>query len=346
MDNALYNKRNWASYTRLTWCALLLTLFVILLGAYTRLDDAGLGCPDWPACYGKLIVPSSSAAITQAQQAFPNTPLVTNKAWIEMIHRYFAGGLGLIIGVLALWALCRRAHDAKQPLLVPWLLVALVIMQALLGMWTVTLKLLPIIVLAHLFGGLAIAALLWWLVLSTRKQEVYLHYEMAKLRFWSVLALIILLLQLFLGAWTSTNYAALACPSFPFCQGSLFPAMDWQAFNLFTPIGPNYEGGHLAMDARVTIQMAHRYGAALLTAYFIPLSLILIKKPMFKILRPLGWLLLLLLILQFALGIINIEWLLPLWSALLHTGIATLLLLTVVTLIHRSFAAAKRKVLL
>lgn len=328
-------------YFRLAVFALLLALVVVMLGAYTRLSDAGLGCPDWPGCYGKLVLPESQPALARAQQTFPNLPIVPKKAWKEMVHRYFAGTLGGLIVILVILAIARKIRFAEQPLLVPMLLFLMMIFQAVLGMWTVTWKVLPLIVMAHLMGGVTIAALLCWLVLSLR-QNRFENNRLASLRPWAVLALILVAGQIFLGAWTSTNYSALVCPNFPFCHGALFPNMEWKnAFNFASPIGPNYEGGRLAMDTRITIQMAHRYGAFITVAYLLPLSLSLILVRRFSPLRRLGLVILALLCLQFILGVLNVVWTLPMGNAVMHNGVAALLLLSVVTLVYRLFGKSR-----
>lgn len=317
--------------------ALILAVFVIMLGAYTRLTDGGLGCPDWPGCYGRMVLPSAQPALAAAQQTFPDQPIVAHKAWSEMVHRYVAGTLGTLIIVLAGWALYRRRQDHGQPIVTPLLLVGLLIFQALLGMWTVTLKLLPLVVTGHLLGGMAIAALLCWLMLSAQPRNVDVRADLHSLRPWVIAGLAILIIQLFLGAWTSTNYAALACPDFPFCQGRL-PAMQWKtAFNIFSPIGPNYEGGLLAMAARVTIHMAHRYWALITFIYLLPLALMLLISRRCTELRALGGCLLILLLLQVLLGILNVMLLLPLPIAVAHNGVAVLLLITVVAILQRLY---------
>jgi len=310
-----------------------------MLGAYTRLSDAGLGCPDWPGCYGKLVLPSNHSALVKAQQTFPNQPIVVAKAWKEMVHRYVAGTLGILILALAVWSLFRKRYHSQQSILIPWLLVAAVIFQVILGMWTVTMKVLPLVVMAHLMGGMAIASLLCWLMLSSRPQQMMLQRNVSPLRPWAILGLVIVITQIFLGAWTSTNYAALACPNFPFCQGSLFPALDWKtAFNFFSPIGPNYEGGHLALNARVTIQMVHRYGAFITVAFWLPFSLYLVTSKTTCTLRKYGWLILALLMAQFLLGALNIIKLLPMKIAVSHNGVAALLLISVVALIYKLYS--------
>ena len=324
---------NTSLYSKLARIALFLAFVVILLGAYTRLRDAGLGCPDWPGCYGKLVVPHTAHAVQAAQQAYPNIPLETPKAWAEMVHRYFAGTLGIFILILALWGSIRRFKNHSQPIFVPWLLLGFVIFQAALGMWTVTLKLLPDVVTAHLLGGMIIAALLYWLSLSSEQAFKLPASNLQNLRPWILTGLILLFGQIFLGAWTSTNYAALTCPHFPLCNGQLFPHMEWsKAFNFLSPIGPNYEGGQLDMLARATIQMSHRYGAFVVFFYLGALSICLIRSP----LRRAGITLLALLFAQIILGVLNVELRLPIQTAVMHNGVAALLLLTLVGAVYRS----------
>lgn len=324
------------SYSRLAGFATLLALIVVMLGAYTRLSDAGLGCPDWPGCYGHLTVPHTSEAVSQAQRNFPGQTVEAAKAWKEMVHRYFAGSLGVLIAILALWGICRRFRYANQPVVLPIILVALVLFQAVLGMWTVTWKVLPLIVSAHLLGGIIITALLWYVTLSSRPNTTPRAFG-NPYKPWTILALAVVLLQLFLGAWTSTNYAALACTDFPFCHGLLFPPMDIHAgFNLLQPIGVNYEGGVLDSAARVAIQMMHRYGA-LLTALVVGLlALCVLFGRSGKGLRGAAAALLLILIAQILLGMVNVLWSLPLAIAVAHNGVAALLLLAVVTLLYQT----------
>lgn len=316
----------------------MLAFFVVLLGAYTRLDSAGLGCPDWPGCYGKLLLPRSQSDLSQAQQNFPNQTLHPEKAWTEMIHRYFAALLGVLILGLAIWAPFRRVKFSEQPLLLPTVLVLLVCFQAWLGKLTVGLKLLPLVVMGHLIGAMAIAILLWWLTLANKNPSPLPIARVKSIRPWAILGFTLIVLQILLGAWTSTHYAALACTTFPSCHGSLSPNMAWRsAFNIFSPIGPNYEGGKLAMDARITIQMAHRYGAFLVATCLIPLAFCLLVFREYAGLRHLGILILIFLGIQCVLGILNIVWLLPTATAVAHSGIAALLLLTMTTLVYRLY---------
>lgn len=334
------------AYFQLAFLATCLAFVVVILGAFTRLSDAGLGCPDWPGCYGQISVPHTQSALHKAVQNYPSIPVEQKKAWAEMIHRYFAGSLGLIILVLAIWSLARWKKHTIQAVILPLCLVGLVIFQAALGMWTVTWKLLPLVVMGHLLGGLAILGTLWWLYLSkagpspTRGEggSSYLN----KLFFASLLGLIIIILQIFLGGWTSSNYAAIICPDFPYCHGQLFPAMDIkQGFNFFSPIGANYQGGALAAPARVAIQMFHRYGGAITGLYVGMMAWYLMFFRRAAYFRGLGWLIFILLIIQICLGMLNVLWHLPLAIAVAHNGTAALLLLSVITLVHKVYFIKK-----
>lgn len=324
MANSTKTTYHWTA--RILAC---LACIVVLLGAYTRLVDAGLGCPDWPGCYGQLSVPNTPAEIAKAHAAFPHAdPVEASKAWPEMIHRYVAGSLGLGIFVLLLWGAKRNA-DHRRSAIVPLCLLGTLLFQAVLGMWTVTFKLHPLVVMGHLLGGMTITSLLWWLSLPSKEPTAphpWLTFAYA--------GLLITGLQIFLGGWTSANYAALICPDFPYCQGQFLPHMDFHTgFNLFSPIGNNYQGGILSTAARIAIQMAHRLGGIVTGVVLATLSLGLLFKARHQ--RPLAALLGLLLLLQISLGIANVVELLPLPVAVLHNGVALLLLLTLVTLIHR-----------
>jgi heme a synthase len=345
-------KNNRKSYHYLALFAALLAFTVVILGAYTRLKDAGLGCPDWPGCYGHFFVPEAKNTLAAMQKAYPNQPIDSTKAWAEMTHRYFAGALSLLIFGLAAWSVsCRKKRALQQvysqpwgfqfgttkyPRLVPVLLVGCIIFQAILGMWTVTWQLLPLVVMGHLLGGMTITALLWWLTLATGIQSSSPQPSELKFRPWVVLGLAIVFLQIFLGGWTSANYASIICPEFPYCQGHLFPTMDFQqAFNFLSPIGQNYQGGVLGTTARVTIQMTHRYGAFITVAYIGSLAWYLLFSKNTNSLKNTAGMILLILLTQFTLGILNIETSLSLSIAVMHNAVALLLLLAMVTLLYQ-----------
>lgn len=326
------------TYYRLTFFAAILALIVVVLGAYTRLGDAGLGCPDWPGCYGQLTVPRTMPDIIAASVKYPDLSVEPAKAWKEMVHRYVAGTLGTLIFALAAIALWQRKRPG-QPLVLPLLLIPIVLSQAVLGMWTVTWKLLPLIVMAHLLGGFTILMSLWWLVLrfsyaSNPQVSKNTNPTHPAWFIWAIIAFTICCVQVALGGWTGANYAALACPDFPFCRGELIPHMDFaRAFNFFSPIGANYEGGLLDAIARATINTVHRFGG-LITGIVIgslSISLMLITKN--DRIRWLTFIVSVILFLQIGLGILNITAYLPLPVAVAHNGVAALLLLSLLTLI-------------
>ena len=293
---------------------------MVVLGAYTRLVDAGLGCPDWPGCYGFLTVPQSEADVTTANQRFPDMPLEADKAWPEMVHRYAATLLGAFILIVLGVATVKRL-----PLGLPIALTVLVIVQGIFGAWTVTLKLWPQVVTAHLLGGFATVALLWVYLIRLRVvpqiSVPILVYPVG------MLVACVLVVQITLGGWTSSNYAALACPDFPLCHGQLIPNMDWiRGFNIFQDIGPNYLGGELSNDARIAIQFTHRLVAFVLAATTIWL--------IFRLRGQVRWILSVVLTTQFALGVSNVWFNLPLAVATLHNFVALVYLLVIVYILY------------
>jgi cytochrome c oxidase assembly protein subunit 15 len=328
--------KNVVLFQRLTLIATGLALCVIVLGAYVRLSDAGLGCPDWPGCYGQVDVPQGERQIAQANASYPERPVEVEKAWKEMIHRYLAGTLGLLIATLAIIA-WRRRFKPQQPVFLPLALVGLVIFQALLGMWTVTLLLKPVIVMAHLLGGLTTLALLWWLAVrhGGYLPTAPMTEQTKALRPWVFVGLLLVIGQVTLGGWTSANYAALACPDFPTCQTQWWPPMNFEeAFTLWRGIGVSYEGGVLDNDARVTIHLTHRIGALLVVAYLTWLTVRIFLKTHNKLLRFTALVMALLMVMQVSLGIANVVLALPLPIAVAHNGIAALLILALVAINH------------
>jgi cytochrome c oxidase assembly protein subunit 15 len=321
-------------FDRLALSTLVLAYCVIILGAYVRLSHAGLGCPDWPGCYGLLDVPNTAEQISQANAAFPERPVEIGKAWKEMIHRYLAGVLGLAVFGLAILA-WRGRHEPDQAVGLPIALTGLVVFQALLGMWTVTLLLKPLVVMAHLLGGLTTLALLWLLVIRRNAPQGSIRVEHRALRPWAAVGLILVILQVGLGGWTSANYAALACPDFPTCQTQWWPPTNFdEAFVLWRGIGVSYEGGVLDNDARVTIHLMHRLGAVAILVYLIGLGWRIKRATPTKALLGTTVAMLSLLGIQLALGIANVVLSLPLPVAVAHNGVAALLILALVTLNH------------
>ncbi|HVY64928.1 MAG TPA: COX15/CtaA family protein [Gammaproteobacteria bacterium] len=312
-------------FVRLARFGTVLALAVVMLGAWVRLHDAGLGCPDWPGCYGRLVVPDQA---TSAQDLGPQgavRPLEAAKAWREMIHRYLAGTLVLVTLGLAALAWLNRA-DPAQPWRRPLALVAVIVFQALLGMWTVTLLLKPLIVVAHLFGGLATLALLASL---GRWRSTRVGAPTPALRALGLAAAAALVLQIFLGGWTSSNYAALACPDFPRCQTQWWPALaDYKdGFVLWRGLGQSYEGGVLDHPARVAIHFTHRLGAVVAFVLVVLLGWRVARDPAT---RADGLAVLALALLQVSLGVSIVLFGVPLPVAVAHNGVAALLLLSVI----------------
>ncbi len=321
--------KNFSIFRKLTLIAAVLALCVVVLGAYVRLSDAGLGCPDWPGCYGALTVPESESAIQAAQTAYPHSTVHIGKAWKEMAHRYLAGTLGLII--LSMVVLGWRAkREIKTTPWLPTFLVFFIGFQAALGMWTVTMLLKPAIVTSHLLGGMTSLAVLIWLAhrhWGNFNADVYIPVSIRlAIRF----ALVVLFMQIFLGGWTSTNYAALACTDFPTCHGVWVPDMNFKdAFHLFRELGQNADGGALTLASITAIQWAHRIGAAITLIYLGILALNVLKYRQLKLLSSL---LLLVLAAQISLGIANLILHLPLVLAVAHNFGAALLVVILVTL--------------
>lgn len=324
-------------FIRLGMFTTLFALVVIVLGAYVRLSDAGLGCPDWPGCYGEVIVPGSSETIAEANARFPERALESGKAWKEMFHRYFAGTLGLLILALAVVAWINR-KEVNQPLLLPFFLVGLVLFQAALGMWTVTLLLKPAIVTLHLLAGLATLGLLWLTVLRKHYQRpIFSDSAQPILKYWAALALIVLIIQIALGGWTSTNYAAMHCPDFPTCQGQWLPKLDLdEAFTVWRESGVDYEGGVLPFNAAVTVHFIHRVGALLtvLILGLLALRCLAVKRAGIPFI---GATILLFLLVQVSLGIANVMLRLPMPIAVSHNGVAALLLMSLIALNTRLY---------
>jgi len=392
----------------LAWVACVLAFFLIMYGSFVRLSNAGLSCPDWPTCYGRVTWPVKPAAVAKADKAFPNRPVETHKAWREQTHRFAAGTLGVLVLVEALvatWAAKRRfglvvaavvligigiplymARDYVSSSVVAalgealllgvaifwrgsgWrriavLALAVVCFQALLGMWTVTWLLKPIVVSGHLLGGMATFALLAWVAWRLKSgQGHFLPSTDGAARSVSknvpdtlsrglfvaaAIGVVLLACQIFLGGWTSSNYAALACgiggSAFPTCLGQWWPAMDFhQGFILWRGIGVDFQGGILDAASRTAIQMVHRFGAAVVFVYLLWLAHRVGRAG----LRWHAVALAVLLLAQVALGISNVVLGLPLPIAVAHTGGAALLLFALVGLLVRtrsSLVAASSK---
>ncbi len=364
-------------FHRIAWLAVALATCVIVFGAFVRLSNAGLSCPDWPTCYGKATWPTAAEQVAD-HAAVAIRPVVPERAWREQFHRIIAGLLGVLVFSLALLATRRRPQGwlhvigaaAAVAVAIPlymrgqhgvasglavlgellllvgvlrWsnvdlarastLTLAVIIFQALLGMWTVTWLLKPIVVMGHLLGGLTTFSLLTWIAWRATGLPL-VSGDAQRLRRWLLAGLALLAVQIALGGWTSANYAALACGTdFPKCAGAWWPTHDFaEGFVLWRGIGVDYEGGVLDNAARVAIQLAHRMMAVVVVAYLLALAVRLLRMPG---LRGWGTTLGLLVCTQFALGVANVVLSLPLKVAVLHNAGATALLFVLVTLLAR-----------
>jgi len=314
--------------------ALVLAWVVVLLGAYTRLRDAGLGCPDWPGCYGMLWVAKVTPGT--ASHAFPEASFTAGKAWAEMIHRYVASILVVLVLYLAA-NMVRYRKIENMPTALMLAICGWIALQAALGAWTVTLRLLPQIVMFHLLSGFVLLVLLALLRLRLSARPAILVRDQHIFRGWALLGFFLLLIQIGLGGWVSSNYAALVCPDFPGClsEHSLSFAQWSDAFHFVWTIGPNYQGGHLDVATRMLIHMVHRIGALLVATYLFGLLLCVTFFCHTPKLLGIAKSLLVLLCVQLMLGVLNVVWVLPLPIAVLHNGVAALLLMGVAVLNER-----------
>ena len=318
----------------LTLVTLFLTFDLVLFGAFTRLTDSGLGCPDWPGCYGNASPLGASVDIAAAQQVMPTGPVTPGKAWVEMVHRYLAMGVGVLITVLAIAAWLGRKSKDGRAVMNPWWAAATLVwvcIQGAFGALTVTMKLFPAIVTLHLLGGYVLLALLTvQSVMLVQQQGVGppISTVPVRLRLAVFLALALLTLQAASGAWVSTNYAVLACTEFPQCQGSWWPQMDFShGFEIWRHLGFGQDGEHISFQSLTAIHFAHR-----LLAMFTLVLLALLAAHLRSVpgLRKLARNLAVLLLLQLATGLSNVvlDW--PLVAAVLHTGGAGALIVVLV----------------
>ena len=321
-------KRDNARFHKLVSVTMVLTFVLIILGAFVRLSDAGLGCPDWPGCYGNLMPHHSADVIRAAEAVQPGGPVSMAKAWKEMLHRYLAMVVGALIAAIMFSAWRNRRAWNQSPILAT-LLGAGVIFQAVLGAWTVTMLLKPAIVTSHLLGGITILSLLAWLhwrqVARQSSRPAWAKGIMSSsgLRMFALLALVVLFGQIALGGWVSTNYAALACADLPLCDGKLLPAMDFaNAFHIVRPLGIGPDGELLKLEALRAIHWTHRIGAVIAVLVVGSFALMLLK---IETGRRAAKMLLLMLTVQVLLGISNVWFSLPLGVAVAHNGVAALL---------------------
>lgn len=313
---------------KFVFASMLFAVVVIVLGAYTRLTDSGLGCPDWPGCYGHLTVPKLEADIQKAEAAFPERPVEAHKAWAEMVHRYVAGILGLLI--LAIFIFSVKNRHQGTPVKLPFLILLLVIFQAALGMWTVTMNLLPVVVMAHLLGGFTILSLLFLLYLRLKQFRIPGgDPRVRKSAKFAVIGLFILVTQIALGGWVSANYSALACTELPICEGNWYERLDF-AGAYSVPEAENWEFGKHNYEQRMTMHIVHRVGALVTFIYLCWLSIRLYTSAISDRIKNQSILIVSVLGAQVALGILNVVMSLPIAVAVMHNAVAALLLLTLV----------------
>jgi cytochrome c oxidase assembly protein subunit 15 len=338
----VWSSKDSNKYRKLVWVTLFLTFDVIMFGAFTRLTNSGLGCPDWPGCYGHSNPLQALEHIRAAEALMPDGPVTVFKAWIEMIHRYLAMGIGvLIIAIVVIswrfWLKGGRTQTRFSPRF-PMLLFGFVCVQGAFGAWTVTMKLQPVIVTIHLLLGMTLLALLTWLG-ARQKDHAPVDRQASALRIPAAIALVLLTLQIALGGWVSTNYAALACIDFPLCHGALVPQMDFQnGFTLWRKLGMTADGEYLPFDALTAIHWTHRMFAFVVAAF---IGWVAVRAYKIGGLRPTGRAILGALVLQIAIGIatVSLKW--PLALAVAHNGTAALLVLLVVMLNYKTRIPAK-----
>jgi cytochrome c oxidase assembly protein subunit 15 len=309
-----------------------LAAIVVVVGAWVRLTDAGLGCPDWPGCYGHLHPAELTGRVGEINAAYPSRPFEYQKALHEMVHRYIATALGVVIIGLAVFAFTNR-RDPSQPRLLPWVLLGVVCLQGALGAFTVTWLLKPLIVTLHLVGGLTTLSILWWLSLAPERRDVKAAER--PVRRLALAALTLVAVQIVIGGWTSSNYAAVACPDFPRCQGSWAPPMDFRnAFVLWRGLGIDYEGGVLGHPARTAIHYTHRLGAVVVAAVLLTLAAAAYRRAQSRTVRRAAAALGAVLLLQWLIGMNLIGLVYPVWLGTSHNAGAALLLLATLTLVR------------
>ena len=336
----------WASkdvnkFRKLAWVTLFLTFDLIMFGAFTRLTDSGLGCPDWPGCYGHANPVQAHAQISAAEAAMPHGPVTVTKAWIEMIHRYLAMAVGVLIVAMMVvaWMRWRKSgrRDRVYAPLVPTLLFGFVCLQGAFGAWTVTMKLQPVIVTTHLLLGMALLGMLTWMA-ARQSLHAPIAAAGARLRVAAVIGLALLVMQIALGGWVSTNYAALACTDFPLCHGAVVPPMDYEhGFTLWRELGKTAGGDYLPFDALTAIHWTHRTFAFVVLAY---LGWLGHKAMRIDGLQKTGRGLLLMIVVQFLIGIATVFLKWPLAIAVMHNGGAALLVGLMVMLNYKANLSA------
>lgn len=329
-------------YRKLIWITLFITLDLIMFGAFTRLTDSGLGCPDWPGCYGQPNPVEAHVDIAAAELANPNGPVTVMKAWIEMVHRYLAMAIGvLIISLMAIawhrWIKSERTNQKFLPMF-PTLLFLFVCLQGAFGAWTVTMLLHPLMVTTHLMLGMTLLAMLAYLG-ARQTDHPPIASSATALRFPVTLTFILLVIQIALGGWVSSNYAALACPDLPLCLGSVYPTMDFaNGFTLWRDLHMTANGEAIPNEALTAIHWTHRIIALVVAGLITWVALRALK---IEGLQKTAYWLLIIVALQFIVGVSLIYFSLPLLLAVAHNGGAALLILLLTMLGYKTYTAGK-----
>ena len=312
-----------------------ITLIVISVGAWVRLTDAGLGCPDWPGCYGMLTSPDTDKEISEAQTLFPNSTIDIGKAWREMFHRYLAGFLGLYVILLSYLTIKNMNYSS---IILPLAIILLIIIQSLMGMLTVTQLVKPTIVTIHLLLGMITASLIMWNGLIFSDQQKDSHKNDRFLIILVIICIFALIVQIFLGGWTSTNYASLACTDFPRCLNQWWPEeMNFNnAFSIFSLPNINYEGGYLDYNSKLAVHFTHRIGALILSILLLKLFIYIYFFQSNALYKKIATFIFIFFAIQIFLGISNILYSLPISIAILHTANASALLMSMITLLYYS----------
>ena len=319
--------------SNLSFLGSFITLIVISAGAWVRLTDAGLGCPDWPGCYGMMGSPTTEKEIYEAQASFPDSTIDVGKASREMIHRYLAGFLGLYVLIVSY-----LSFKNNKSIILPIFMVLIILIQSLMGMLTVTQLVKPTIVTIHLLLGMITASLIMlngFIFLEKEHNNLEIDRPLIVLVIVCTLALIT---QIFLGGWTSTNYASLACTDFPKCLNQWWPSeMNFdKAFTLFNLPNINYEGGYLDYNYKLAIHFTHRVGALVVSILFIKLFIYIFFFQSNCLHKKIGTFIMIFFIIQILLGILNVVLSLPISIAVLHTVNASILLMSMITLLYYS----------
>ena len=332
----------------LTFFSTLFTLVVISVGAWVRLTDAGLGCPDWPGCYGILGTPDTEIELTKARQAYPDAEIDIGKAWREMFHRYLAGILGIMVFFISY---CTLKYAKNVSKIIPYALSILIIIQSIMGMLTVTELVKPTIVTTHLILGIFTAVLLFWNALLVHyAYKISIHklsdehliiskrFHINNFSIFIFICILALIAQIILGGWTSTNYASLACTDFPKCTNQWWPTdMNFsEGFTIFNLSDINYELAPLPYDAKLAIHFTHRIGALLIILLYITLFLFVFFMQKNILLKKISLFVLFFFITQIILGISNVVYSLPITIAVAHTVNAAILLISMITLLYYS----------